>query len=264
MFGVAPEKNYKIREPKPMRPKRNPFSHLRLEWKKLIVWVGAAILVISLVAYYLYKNYYSNYNYIKQDSSQYLVYTVDSSVNSQNMTSEIPYINIDSDDANRVNNAILDFADPFLAKNKNNLMVYDSQLNGEVLSVLIRTSEYGDEYSFPTVLFYTYNFNLKTRNLMSNQEVLDIFGVQESDVEKIIEDKFHEYYNDEVYKGYLVSQECDYNCFLRWREVDNYLDNVAYFIKNGKLYAYRPFTIYSVYGEENYFTDDSFIFYIAG
>ena len=70
-------------------------------------------------------------------------------------------------------------------------------------------------------------------------------------------------YEDEVYKGYLVKQECDYECFLGWREVDDYLDSVSYFVRDGKLIAYRPFTVYSVYGEEEYFTDKDYEFVIA-
>ena len=42
------------------------------------------------------------------------------------------------------------------------------------------------------------------------------------------------------------------------------MDSVYYYIENGKLYAYRPFNIYSVYGEEEYFTDESYKIYITG
>ena len=42
------------------------------------------------------------------------------------------------------------------------------------------------------------------------------------------------------------------------------MDSVYYYIENGKLIAYRPFTIYSVYGEEEFFTEDDYAFYIAG
>ena len=93
--------------------------------------------------------------------------------------------------------------------------------------------------------------------------ILSLFSVTEDDVRNKIEEKFQEFYEDEVYKGYLVKQECDYECFLGWREVDDYLDSVSYFVRDGKLVAYRPFTVYSVYGQEEYFTDKDYEFVIA-
>lgn len=261
MFGVVQEKKMNFKK-KP-KSKKTMHSFRSFGWKKVLVWVGVVLLVFLLIGYYLYKNYYSNYNYIKQDTSQYLVYTIDTSVNHQGMHNEIPYINIDSEDANKVNQTIQNYANSFL-ENDNNLMVYDSQVNGEVLSLLLRMSDYSAGYSFPDVEFYTYNFNLNTQSLMSNEQILDLFDVTEEDVEKKIETQFHDFYEEEVYKGYLVEQECDYECFLGWRGVEEYMDYVYYYIENGKLIAYRPFTIYSVYGEENFFTEDDYAFYIAG
>ena len=124
-------------------------------------------------------------------------------------------------------------------------------------------TDYSAGYSFPDIDFHTYNFNLETRTLMSDEAILSLFSVTEEDVRNKIEKKFHEFYEDEVYKGYLVKQECDYECFLGWREVDDYLDSVSYFVRDGKLIAYRPFTVYSVYGEEEYFTDKDYEFVIA-
>ena len=178
------------------------------------------------------------------------------------MRNEIPEINIDSKDAQLVNDAIINYANSFL-KDKNNLFVYTSQLNGEVLSVLLKMLDYSDGYPFPKTTFHTYNFNLKTQTLLSNDDLLALFDVTDVDVEKKIKGQFESYYNDEVSKGFLVSQECDYNCFLKWRNVDNYMDDVYYYVRNGQLIAYRSFDIYSVYGEEEYFDDSSYEFYIS-
>ena len=32
-------------------------------------------------------------------------------------------------------------------------------------------------------------------------------------------------------------QQCNFNCFLTWRNIDDYLEGVAYYIDKGKLYA---------------------------
>ncbi len=259
MFDVV--QNERVKKKKKVKSKQHNFS---FDFRKIIVWGSVIFLIILLIWYYMYKNYYSNYNYIKEDKSRYLVYTFDTSINRQNMHNEIPYININSDDARLVNQTIHTFASSFLI-NKNNLMVYDSQLNGEVLSVLLRMTDYSAGYSFPEISFHTYNFNLNDQSLMNNSQLLSIFDVTLEDVRKKIETQFKKYYEKEVNEGYLPPGECDYDCFLSWRGIENYdyLDSVYYYVENGNLIAYRPFNIYSVYGEEEFFNDESYTFSIT-
>lgn len=263
MFDVV--QNQGEKRNRNLKPRKNNFSfHISFNVKKVLIWGGVILLAIFLIGYYLYKNYYSNYNYIKEDSSQYLVYTLDTSTNNQNMHNEVPYINIDSEDARLVNQTIQQYAESFL-KNKNNLMVYDSQLNGEVLSILLRMSDYSSGYSFPDVSFHTYNFDLNDQTLMTDEELLSLFDVTEDEVKQKIESQFQKYYQQEVKKGFFASQECNYDCFLNWRGIQNYnyMDSVYYYVENGRLVAYRPFTIYSVYGEEEFFDDESYAFSIT-
>lgn len=259
MFDVVQKES--VQKRKKIRFRKNNSS---FDGRKFLIWFGVLLLAAFLIWYFFYKNYYSNYNYIKEDSSQYLVYTADTFTNRHNMHNEIPYINIDSKDAKLVNQTIQTYADSFL-ENKNNLMVYDSQLNGEVLSVLLRMSDYSAGFSFPDVTFYTYNFNLNTRTLMSDEDLLSLFGVTKEDVREKIETQFKKYYQQEVNEGYFVAQECDYDCFLSWRGIENYdyLDSVHYYVKNGELVAYRAFSIYSVYGEEEFYDDESYSFSIT-
>ena len=259
MFGVEHVKEKKVK-----RTSQKIAIPISFKSKKVLLWIAVLVFIALLIGYYLYDNHYSNYNYIKEDSSQYLVYTVDTSTNNQNMHNEIPYINIDSDDARLVNQTIQQYAESFL-KNKNNLMVYDSQLNGEVLSILLRMSDYSAGYSFPDVSFHTYNFDLNDQTLMTDEELLSLFDVTEDEVKQKIESQFQKYYQQEVKKGFFASQECNYDCFLNWRGIQNYnyMDSVYYYVENGRLVAYRPFTIYSVYGEEEFFDDESYAFSIT-
>ena len=259
MFGVVQEEK---EEPKVRRTSHFHFSRLPFHFQKILPWLGLVILIILLVGYYLYKNYYSNYNYIKVDTDHYLVYTKSSSYNRQNMRNEIPFINIDSPDANLVNRTIEEYAESFL-ENKDNLFVYDSQVNGEVLSVLIKMKDYSDGYSFPESEFHTYNFDLTTQTLMDDDELLSLFHVTKDDVSAIIQKQFEEYYQKEVEEGYLVAEECNYECFLNWRGVSDYMDDVHYYVRDGSLIAYRGFSIYSVFSEEEFFDDKSYEFKIS-
>lgn len=259
MFGVAQEEK---EEPRVRRTNPFHFSKFPFRFQKILPWLALAIFIILLVGYYLYKNYYNNYNYIKIDTNQYLVYTKSSSYNRQNMRNEIPFINIDSPDANLVNQAIEEYAESFL-ENENNLFVYDSQVNGEVLSVLIKMKDYSDGYSFPESEFHTYNFDLSTQTLMDEDEVLSLFHVTKDDVSSIIQKQFERYYQEEVEKGYLIPEECNYECFLNWRGISDYMNDVHYYVRDGSLIAYRGFSIYSVFSEEEFFNDESYEFKIS-
>ena len=57
---------------------------------------------------------------------------------------------------------------------------------------------------------------------------------------------------------YFDPKECNYSCFLKWRDVDNYLDNITYYVEKGNLIAFKPFVFESIFGEENYFKDSDF------
>lgn len=262
MFDIETKNNNSMRNQRPRRKSSFSFPSNFFS-KRFFVYCGVAIAVVLVVAYFLYQEYYSNYNYLKEDRSEYLVYTSQSFNNTKGFTCEVPYINIDSEDARNVNAAISNFVTEFFKENSNNILVYDSELNGEVLSVVLRMTSYSEDFSYPEVSFHTYNFNLSSRSLISDQELLSLFSVTEDEVSSKIEEGFREFYDDEVYKGYIVSQECDYECFLGWRGVDNYLDSVSYYVRRGKLIAFRPFTTYSAYGEEDYFTDKDFEFVVA-
>ena len=259
MFGVVQEEK---EEPRVRHASNHNFSKIPFRLKKILPWLGLIILIILLVGYYLYKNYYRNYNYIKVDTNQYLVYTKSSSYNNQNMRNEIPFINIDSPDAELVNQAIEEYAESFL-QNKDNLFVYDSQVNGQVLSVLIKMKDYSDGYSFPEAQFHTYNFDLTTQTLMDDNEVLSLFNITTEDVSKKIRQQFEGYYQQELEEGYLIGEECNYECFLNWRGVNDYMNDVHYYIRDGSLIAYRGFSIYSVFSEEEFFNDESYEFKIT-
>ena len=70
-------------------------------------------------------------------------------------------------------------------------------------------------------------------------------------------------YKDEVAQGYMEEAECNYECYLGYRGVDDYLSELNYYIKDGKLVVYKPFIYSSIFGEEEYFNEDSFIFPIT-
>lgn len=218
-----------------------------------------AIIVIIIIAFYQRKST-ENYNDIKLDKGAYLVYTKYED-KSTKYTKEVPYVNLKADIFKEVNSDILQFCDNYMNSDKS-VITYEYDINGKILSLVIKVINNDTTYA-PEPYFRSYNINLETEEVISDDVLLQYFNVSKSTVETKIKRGFQGYYSDLVKEKYYSSSECNYDCFLKWRGITNYLDYVSYYVRDGKLIAYKTFIAHSIFGEEEYFTDKSFEFEIA-
>ena len=155
------------------------------------------------------------------------------------------WLNIKGAGVEAINTAIVDKANDFL--NGRNTISYDFHINGKILSIAIKYVDYYDEVvKYPVITFDVYNINFYESKILSSNDMLSIYGVNEADVKEIVEGKFVDFYNDELEKGYF-HDECDYACFLYQRGItdDNYMEDIYYYVKDGNLYVLKPFKVYS-------------------
>ncbi len=229
--------------------------------KKRTIIIGIGILLCILVVVFAIVQHSSdNYNNIKQNRNNYLVYSKVEKTD-ETYPKYVPFINIKSDTVNQVNDNIDKFVANYVDSDKA-LVTYEYNINGIFLSVVVKIIDYKEDYA-PEIYFRTYNINLNTRKPISNESMLDFFHIEESKVSQIIEGKFKSYYADLVKEGYYEPRECDYECFLEYRDVNNYLDNVNYYVKDGNLIAYKPFIFYSIFNDEEYFKEEHFEFLLV-
>jgi len=229
--------------------------------KRNLMIVFSVICIVLLIAFYILKNRGVDYSYMKEDKSKQIVYTSITQTDDDVFKKEIPYLNINKDFAKNINSEINDYTSPL--KNEEHATIsYNYDINGDVLSLLVKMVNYSDETG-PKIYFKGYNINLKTKNIVTDQELLDLFGYDYNDVEISIANKFQKYYQEMLEKKYYVEDECDYDCFLNdYREVENYLDDIVFYVKNGDLYVYKPFSFYSITGDEEFFKEKHFRFLI--
>lgn len=217
---------------------------------KLLILCVLAIIVI--IATQIYKSYMKNFNYMKVDRGEHIVYTR----YNQN-SKEVPYVNINSSDVKSLNDSIVDYCNNYV--NSDDIKIkYEYSINGNYLSLVIKVINTKELPS--KMLFKTYNVSLKNRTVLTDQDLTDYFKVNNDIVSARIHNRFLEMYKDEVAQGYIEEMECDYTCYLGYRGVTDYLEDINYYIKDGKLVVYKPFIYSSIFGEEEYFTEDSFIF----
>lgn len=228
---------------------------------KLLIIMIAIFLITLIIAYAISNNNSKDFNNIKKDKSKYLVYTGYNKANTTNYKVSVPYVNINSEIAEAINEDITKFADPFV-RSKKSAVNYEYDVNGIILSLVVKAVDYGTEYA-PKVYFRTYNFNLDTLELLDNSVLLDYYGVTEQDVELKIENQFKTFYQEELQQKYFAPNECNYECFLNYRNITSYLSDINYYVKEGKLIVYKPFVFFSIFGEEDFFKDKDFIFLIA-
>lgn len=243
-----------------MKNIRKWFLKLDSGTKKTIVIVGTIIIVSLIVIIYYLQNQSNNYNNIKQDKGKYLVYSK-VEVNDNDHYKYIPFVNIKSETADKVNEDIDLFTNKYLNSEKA-AIIYEYDVNGIILSIIVKIFDYEKEYA-PEVYFRSYNINLNTKELISNKSLLDFFEITEEKVSNILDQEFHKYYDDLTKEGYYVEQECNFKCFLGYKGIDNYLDNANYYVKKGNLVVYRPFTYYSIFNDEEYFENEDFEFLLV-
>lgn len=226
--------------------------------KKIPIVIGINLVLIILIIVYACLRSNSSYKTIMEDDKKTIVYTSISKKN-DDFFINVPYVNIK--DLNSVNEDIdlyvSDFTDNEMVR-----LTYEYEINGKVLSLVIKAIDY-DTDDVPDVHFKTYNINLDTKTLLSDDDMLSLYNVTYDDVYKVIEKKFKYWYKDLIKKEYFDEEECDYESFLENRDVEDYMDNISYYIEEGKLVAYKPFVFYSIIGEESYFKEKDFKFVIS-
>ncbi len=228
---------------------------------KVIIAIAVAVfLIIFILIYGFSKTKDLNYNDIKENKGKEIVYTRYTK-NTNGYQVDIPYVNMNIGVASGVNQDISLFVEDFMDSNKA-LITYKYSISGHILSLIVQIVDY-DTKTAPNTYFRSYNLNLTNGDLLSEQALLDYYSVTKDQVERIIENQFRDYYKNEIEEGYINEDECDYECFLKYRDLNGYMENINYYIDSSKLYVYKPFQVYSILGEEDYYKDSDFEFLIA-
>ncbi len=221
--------------------------------------VGLSLLIVFVLVSYFFSN--KNYDHVKVDSSQNFVFKRNSDYSGTDKN--VPYINVEGTAASEYNAEIMRFADDFLSFEKNK-MGFVFNKSDSILSLSIKLVDYNNEYQRPVTSFKNYILDLKTQKPYSKEQIYKDYAVDDVMVQKSIEKRFKKMYQDVVKQGYIDDNYCDYDCFLRWRGVSNYLEGAEPYIENKKLIFFKGFDTESIFGEEDYFESEDFKFEVLG
>lgn len=249
-----------------MNPKKMQYKYKKnnkrkqiLSNEQLLASILVGIVVIIMVAYGIHSYNVKNYNYVKQKITEDIVYTIGYD-NTNNYIKEIPYVNMNAPHIQEVNNRIKQFTDKFSVLNRS-IITYDYEISGKILSLIIKAVSYETNYA-SEAKFLSFNINIETQEVYDDDALLAIYNIDKNYAKDKVKKQLQKYHSDIVEEKYYSIQQCNFNCFLNWRNIDDFLDGASFYIRQGKLYAYRPFVFESIFGEEEYFKDEHLEFLI--
>ena len=223
------------------------------------------IIMIAIILFFIIiliiNSISNNSKDIRLDRSKDIVYT---SYKSDKYAQEIPYINIKGDSILKVNEDLQEYTKEF-KNNKYSKISYEYQYgNGfQNLLSLIITMKY-DRNDIHKVYYASYNIDTNQKRQISNNDLLKAYGLTRKDVDKIVEEEFKNFYEDEIDNEYFERGECDFSCYMKLRKYSSIDDiDFSYYVdEDSILKLYLPFEEDSIFEEHNYFSDEDHIFEI--
>ena len=211
---------------------------------KIIGILVMVILVILLIGKFSPKN-------IKKYKNEDFVFTYKTEASKTNIyESELPYININSDEINKINDDIetLFYETTYYDYNT---FSYDYFVKDDLVSLLIKINYLDDSKTNTSnniiTKYISYNFSISEARQYEQSELLEMFNVDMDEVESNIESNLRKRYLENVSKGYIKSSDCNYACYREKTDTEDISKNLAIFVKNNVLYAYRGYSLYEIY-----------------
>ena len=165
----------------------------------------------------------------------------------------IPKFNYDSLEIEELNSEIEElFKESFTDENMK--ISYKKYENNMYSSLVIKTNVY-DEKTKNTVTFYsTYVVDKINYKVLTDEEVMHLFNYSEEQIESLIVDRLREYYNDEVSRGIIDKNTCDFECYkFDYREITEIDYIYALSIEKERLVIYFNLNSTPVIEDEYYF-----------
>ena len=190
----------------------------------LLVLTIIIIILLNIDALNDKNKLYPKYDY---------VFTLNDS-NLENSDLIMPYINLIGDEINNVNHNIktLYYENDIL---KEGYLNYKYYVNGDIISLIIEKYLYSVN-DFPSNTYF-YNFSISNKKLLSNNELKKIYNINDVEIENKVLSQIKQYYDYEIEKGYITSEECDFECYKKGLDSD-----IDFYVKEKNLYAYKQFS----------------------
>lgn len=181
------------------------------------------ILVLILIGSVFFRR--DNKNKSKLYKQYDFVYEITTDYYRDNIISNLPQINIVNDSISNLNKEIMNVYYNLVALDGSSYR-YSYFIYDNILSLLIITNSF-DDSEFGNIKYYSYNIDMNSFKVLSNNDLLDEIGISYDLVSDMIDNKVQNFYNIDSlknemtfnnYKTYILS---DYD--YRFAIIDNTL-----------------------------------------
>ena len=167
-----------------------------------------------------------------------------------NKDSELPQINSSSNDVDAINKLLENLYDKYTKDGSK--FNYKKFENDDIISILVIIDEKRTDMYVRK--FLSYNINKITNEFISNEDLANLYNLDLLQVIEKVNNRLNIYYEGENAEGYVVKEECNYECYLSYmRGIDILADNISLVVENGKLVAYINLNIDSFSDDQEYF-----------
>ncbi len=181
-----------------------------------------------------------------QDKSKDIVY--DKFINNK----KTPYVNLVGGDIDKINANIELFVRDYVNDEYSDIS-YDYNKKGNILSLIIRIID-SKSIDVSEVKFTSYNILLNNSKLISDDELFTLLDSNKTEVEKVIENSFIDYYNNSE-----IRKSIDYDTYKNYQsKYFDYNKDVSYYINKNIIYGYINMNSGIDYTEYNYFLNKDF------
>lgn len=162
---------------------------------------------------------------------------------------KIPFINFKMDGITEINNEIVNLCLHEIVVEKRNVSyTYDTD-NKTYLSVFIHSQGILTNGIPYEDFFFTYNFDLKKKKQITEEELLSNYQITEEEAEEIYEKQLYDWYQETIEEGFSDGY-CDFSCY---KDAHVKEDNASFVRKDGNLYMYKDFDRSAAMGDETFF-----------
>lgn len=171
---------------------------------------------------------------------------------------EIPQIDYDTEEIVEINNDIKQLYQE-ASEDENTTITYDRYSDNNYLSIVFKIKVYDSNFNNQVIFYSSYVVDRNTKSVLTNEEIMNIFGYNFEKIEQLIDNRLYDYYQDEVSKNYINKSECDFNCYkLNYREIQDLSERYTLSIENNKLVIYIDLNSSPTVSDLKYFSTLNF------
>lgn len=171
---------------------------------------------------------------------------------------EIPQIDYDTEEIVEINNDIKQLYQE-ASEDENTTITYDRYSDNNYLSIVFKIKVYDSNFNNQVIFYSSYVVDRNTKSVLTNEEIMNIFGYNFEKIEQLIDNRLYDYYQDEVSKNYIDQNECDFNCYkLNYREIQDLSERYTLSIEKNKLVIYIDLNSSPTISDLKYFSTLNF------